>query len=64
TAFGENGVSLLSLIQNPNKDKSAELIIITHPAKEKAIRDSLSLLMQKDYVNRIHTFMCLGLNDE
>ncbi len=63
-AFGEQGVSLSSLVQNPYKDGTAELILITHPAQERAIRDALAGLMQKDYVNRIHTFMCLDADRE
>ena len=63
-AFGEQGVSLSSLVQSPVRDGTAELILITHPARERALRNALAELMQKDYVSRIHTFMCLEVADE
>ncbi len=58
-AFGEQGVSLSSLMQTPDADGTAELNLITHPAPERAIRAALDALMQRDYVSRIHLFICL-----
>lgn len=64
SAFGEAGVSIASLIQSPNESESASLTIITHPAKESALHEALEVLRNKEYVSRIHTFLCLGTGDE
>ncbi len=59
TAFAEHKISLASLIQQPDDDGTATLIIITHPAREKDLRGAISDLLQSDFVSRVTTMICL-----
>jgi homoserine dehydrogenase len=59
-AFGEQDVSIASLVQRPGPDGSASLIIITHPARERLLRGAVETLMKSDYVSRVTTMICIG----
>ncbi len=57
--FGEHNISLASLKQNTLGGERAELVIITHKAKEDDLREALGALMKKDYIHKINTMICL-----
>ena len=59
TVFGENKISIASAIQ-PESDeatKTAEIVIMTHPAQEKAMQKALSELKKLDAVKEISNFI-------
>lgn len=59
-ALGKCGVSMASLVQRPHDDGTATLILITHPAKEKALRCATGQLLADESVARVTTLMCLA----
>ncbi len=52
-AFGDNDVSLASVIQKGPRGPNAELMFITHRVREKNLRASLSEITELDVVNEI-----------
>jgi homoserine dehydrogenase len=59
TVFGENKISIASAIQ-PESDeqtKTAEIVIMTHPAQEKAMQKALHELKKLDAVKEISNFV-------
>ena len=59
TVFGENKISIASAIQ-PESDeatKTAEIVIMTHPAQEKAMQKALNELKKLDAVKEISNFI-------
>jgi len=59
TVFGENKISIASAIQ-PESDeqtKTAEIVIMTHPAQEKAMQKALLELKKLDAVKEISNFI-------
>lgn len=52
-AFGENNVSLASVIQKGPRGANAELMFITHQTKESNLRQALSTIKELEVVNRI-----------
>jgi homoserine dehydrogenase len=59
TVFGENKISIASAIQ-PESDeatKTAEIVIMTHPAQERAMQKALSELKKLDAVKEISNFI-------
>jgi homoserine dehydrogenase len=44
TAFGENGVSIASLVQKPLLDGKAEIVWITHEVEERSLRSALDAI--------------------
>jgi homoserine dehydrogenase len=57
--FGKNGVSLATVLQKANREKLAELILITHMVKEKALQESLAILRGMDIVGEINNVVRL-----
>lgn len=59
TVFGDNKISIASAIQPEvdEKTKTAEIVIMTHPAKEKAMRKALTALEELDSVKEISNFI-------
>ena len=59
TIFGNNKISIASAIQPEvdEKTKTAEIVIMTHPAKEKAMRKALLELEQLETVKEISNFI-------
>lgn len=55
-AFGENGLSISSAIQKETDDesKTAEIVIMTHQAKEEAMQKTLRALEGLDAVNKVN----------
>ncbi len=55
TVFGENRISIASAIQPESDDvtKTAEIVIMTHPALEKAMQKALHELGQLEVVNEV-----------
>lgn len=59
TVFGDNRISIASAIQPEvdEKTKTAEIVIMTHPAKEKAMQKALRELEKLDVVKKISNFV-------
>jgi homoserine dehydrogenase len=59
TIFGQNDISIASAIQKEADDKyqRAEIVIMTHPAREKAVRRTLEGLKRLDVVNEINNLI-------
>ena len=58
-AFGSHDISLASLVQHPAADGTATLIIITHPAKEAALRGAMDDLMKGGHVSSMSAMICI-----
>jgi len=59
TVFGKNRISITSAIQ-PESDeekKTAEIVIMTHPAKEKAMQKAIGELKKLEVVKEINNFI-------
>ncbi|MFA5308699.1 MAG: homoserine dehydrogenase [Dehalococcoidales bacterium] len=59
TVFGKNKISILSAIQPEvdEKTRTAEIVIMTHPAREKAMQKGLRELAGLDSVKKISNFI-------
>jgi homoserine dehydrogenase len=59
TVFGKNKISISSAIQpeSDEKTRTAEIVIMTHPAREKAMQKALRELEQLDAVKEISNFI-------
>ncbi|MCJ7605532.1 MAG: homoserine dehydrogenase [Dehalococcoidales bacterium] len=59
TVFGENQISIASAIQPESDDvtQTAEIVIMTHPAREKAMQKTLGDLQNLDVVREISNFI-------
>jgi homoserine dehydrogenase len=57
--FGDNAISISSAIQpeSDEKTKTAEIVIMTHPAREKAMRTALRKLEKLEVVREIANFI-------
>ena len=57
--FGEQNISIASAIQPESDDKtqSAEIVIMTHPAREEAMQCALRALEKLDMVREISNFI-------
>ncbi|ONI44909.1 homoserine dehydrogenase [Candidatus Epulonipiscioides gigas] len=59
--LGTRGVSIKSVIQSPVPDiDMASLTIITHETKEQFLQEAISILKEKEYVEKANIFMCLA----
>ena len=59
TVFGKNKISISSAIQpeSDEKTKTAEIVIMTHPAREKAMQKALRELDRLEVVKEISNFI-------
>ncbi len=59
TVFGNNNISISSAIQPESDDKTqtAEIVIMTHPAREKAVQKALGELEKLEVVREISNFI-------
>jgi homoserine dehydrogenase len=59
TVFGSNNISIASAIQPESDDRTqtAEIVIMTHPAREKAMQKALRELKQLEVVREISNFI-------
>ncbi len=59
TVFGNNNISISSAIQpeSDEKTRTAEIVIMTHPAQEKAMQKALRELEQLEVVNEVSNFI-------
>jgi homoserine dehydrogenase len=59
TVFGKNNISISSALQPESDDKTqtAEIVIMTHPAREKAMRKALDQLKELEVVREISNFI-------
>jgi homoserine dehydrogenase len=57
--FGDNAISIVSAIQpeSDEKTRTAEIVIMTHPAREKAMQSALRKLEKLDVVREIANFI-------
>ncbi|HCF50836.1 MAG TPA: homoserine dehydrogenase [Syntrophomonas sp.] len=61
--FGNNNVSIASVIQKTSSGQCAELILITHKVQEHNLRDSLAVLQGMSIVSRIDNVIRLEGTD-
>ncbi len=57
--FGNNDVSIATVVQKTNTDNMAELILITHSVREKDLQDSLTILKGMNIVSEINNVIRL-----
>jgi homoserine dehydrogenase len=59
TVFGKNRISISSAIQpeSDEKKRTAEIVIMTHPAREKAMQQALGELEKLEVVREINNFI-------
>ncbi|PKM77026.1 MAG: homoserine dehydrogenase [Firmicutes bacterium HGW-Firmicutes-15] len=57
--FGNNDVSIASVLQKTSRENMAELILITHTVKEKDLQDSLTVLKGMSIVGEINNVVRL-----
>ncbi len=59
TVFGQNSISIASVIQqeSDSRTQTAEIMIMTHPAQEKAMQQALRELSQLAVVSEINNFI-------
>ncbi|MDD3365430.1 MAG: homoserine dehydrogenase [Syntrophomonas sp.] len=57
--FGNNDVSIATVLQKNNREDMAELILITHTVKEKDLQDSLTVLKGMNIVGEINSVIRL-----
>ncbi len=59
TVFGQNSISIASVIQqeSDSRTQTAEIVIMTHPAQEKAMQQALRELSQLAVVSEINNFI-------
>jgi homoserine dehydrogenase len=57
--LGDHAISISSVIQKESNpiDKTAEIVIMTHPAKEQSVQDAMMQTEQLEVVNEISNFM-------
>ena len=58
-AFGDNGVSIASVIQKETDEKAqtAEIVIMTHAAREAAVQTSIQQVESLDVVRQVGNFL-------
>ncbi len=52
--FAEAGISFNSIIQKPRPDKSAEIVLVTHPCKEGQLHQALDSLGSYSKLDKIY----------
>jgi len=58
SALGEHNISIASAIQKEMApDQTAEVVIMTHPAKEEAIQSAIADFKKLDVVKEVHNFV-------
>lgn len=60
--FAEAGISFNSIIQKPRPDKSAEIVLVTHPCKESQLRQALDSLNSYSKLDKIYNVIRLETN--
>ncbi len=60
--FAEAGISFNSIIQKPRPDKSAEIVLVTHPCKEGQLRQALDSLNSYSKLDKIYNVIRLETN--
>ena len=57
--MGKNSISISSVIQQESdpSNKTAEIVIMTHPAKEKAVQKAMKIINKLDIVKEISNFI-------
>ena len=60
--FAEAGISFNSIIQKPRKDKSAEIVLVTHPCKEGQLRQALDSVNNYSKLDKIYNVLRLETN--
>ncbi|MFN3431595.1 MAG: ACT domain-containing protein, partial [Candidatus Sericytochromatia bacterium] len=52
-AFAQHGISILSLVQKGEEDGLAEIVLVTHTARERAMREALADLADHPTIQSI-----------
>jgi homoserine dehydrogenase len=57
--FGDNAISISSVIQKETdpSNKTAEIVIMTHPSREAAMQEALKEMKNLGVVNEINNFI-------
>lgn len=55
--FAEAGISFNSIIQKPRPDKSAEIVLVTHPCREGQLRQALQSVNAYDKLDKIYNVL-------
>ncbi|MCL2707213.1 MAG: homoserine dehydrogenase [Dehalococcoidia bacterium] len=64
SAFGVHNISIASAIQKETApDKTAEIVIMTHPAKEEAIQSAFADFKKLDVVKEVHNFVRVEMGE-
>jgi homoserine dehydrogenase len=61
--FGDNAISIASVLQKEvdEKTESAEVVIMTHPAKESAVQRAVEAFRNLDSIKAVHNFIRVGI---
>jgi homoserine dehydrogenase len=61
--FGDNSISIASVIQKEVDEttEAAEVVIMTHPAKESAVRQAVEALRRMDSIKAVNNFIRVGI---
>ncbi|MEL7561704.1 homoserine dehydrogenase [Dehalogenimonas sp. 4OHTPN] len=61
--FGDNNISISSVIQKEVDEttESAEVVIMTHPARESAVRQAVEALDRLDTIKAVNNFIRVGI---
>jgi len=62
--FGDNTISIASVIQKEvdESTEAAEVVIMTHPAKESAVRKAVGALKRLDSIKAVNNFIRVGID--
>ena len=60
--FAEAGISFASIIQKPRSNKSAEIVLVTHPCKESQLRQALDSLNSYSKLDKIYNVIRMETN--
>ena len=61
--FGDNAISIASVLQKEVDEttESAEVVIMTHPAKESAVQKAVEAFRNLDSIKAVHNFIRVGI---
>ncbi len=61
--FGDNAISIASVLQKEVDEttESAEVVIMTHPARESAVQQAVEALRNLDSIKAVHNFIRVGI---
>ncbi|UWG95673.1 homoserine dehydrogenase [Dehalobacter sp. DCM] len=60
--FAEAGISFNSIIQKPRQDKSAEIVLVTHPCREGQLQQALHSVNAYDKLDKVYNVLRFETN--